>query len=156
TDNLTLSYLRPYSSHGLISSRKQRQAASSWVEKLSIRTQSPEEKVWTLSGGNQQKVALARLLHQEASVFLMDEPTRGIDVKSKSQIYEIMGRLAAGKKAVIFVSSYLPELLGVSDRLAVFHRGQLIAIRPAADWTETSLMKAGVTGKTDEDNGKEG
>jgi len=154
TDNLTLSYLRPYSSQGLISGRKQKQAASSWVEKLSIRTQSPEEKVWTLSGGNQQKVALARLLHQQASIFLMDEPTRGIDVKSKSQIYEIMGRLAAEKKTVIFVSSYLPELLGVSDRLAVFHRGQLIAVRPAADWTETSLMKAAVTGKTDEDNGK--
>jgi len=77
TDNLTLSYLRPYSSHGLINGRKQKQAASSWVEKLSIRTQSPEEKVWTLSGGNQQKVALARLLHQQATVFLMDEPNPG-------------------------------------------------------------------------------
>lgn len=149
-DNLTLSRLKPYVSSGFLSGRIQRAAASDWMKRLGIKARSPEQKLWTLSGGNQQKVALARLLHQEAEVFLLDEPTRGIDVMSKAQIYELMGRLAADHKAVIFVSSYLPELLGVADRIAVFHRGQLVEVRPASDWTEAELMKAAVTGRESE------
>jgi len=146
-DNLTLSQLRFYSRKGFLRVKKQRQAADEWVNKLNIKARSAQQVVFTLSGGNQQKVALARLLHQEAEVFLLDEPTRGIDVMSKAQIYEIMGRLASQDKSVIFVSSYLPELLGVSDRIAVFHRGQLVEARPAAYWSEASLMKAAITGK---------
>lgn len=146
-DNLTLSRLKPYVRSGFLNGRKQKAAAAVWMERINIRARSPEQKVWTLSGGNQQKVALARLLHQEAEVFLLDEPTRGIDVMSKAQIYELMGRLAADNKAVIFVSSYLPELLGVADRIAVFHRGQLVEVRPAASWTEASLMRAAITGR---------
>jgi len=147
TDNLTLSRLKPYVRSGFLNGRRQTTAASEWMSRLGIRARSPEQKLWTLSGGNQQKVALARLLHQEAEIFLLDEPTRGIDVMSKAQIYELMGRLAADHRAVIFVSSYLPELLGVADRIAVFHRGQLVEVRPAADWTEASLMKAAITGR---------
>ncbi len=146
-DNLTLSRLQPYLRSGFLNNRKQKAAASEWMDRVNIKAGSPEQKVWTLSGGNQQKVALARLLHQEAGVFLLDEPTRGIDVMSKAQIYELMGRLAADNKAVIFVSSYLPELLGVADRVAVFHRGQLVEVRPVADWTEAELMKAAITGR---------
>ncbi|MBM3312540.1 MAG: sugar ABC transporter ATP-binding protein, partial [Candidatus Aminicenantes bacterium] len=100
-----------------------------------------------LSGGNQQKVALARLLHQDADILLLDEPTRGIDVQSKSQIYAWMADLAARGKAIVFVSSYFPELLGVCDRIAVFHRGQCVALRPAGEWTDESLMTASTTGK---------
>jgi ribose transport system ATP-binding protein len=103
--------------------------------------------VLSLSGGNQQKVALARLLHQEADILLLDEPTRGIDVMSKSQIYEWMSRLAAQGKAVLFVSSYFPELLGVCDTIAVFYRGQLVDIRPARQWSDESLMAASTTGR---------
>ena len=77
-----------------------------------------------LSGGNQQKVALGRLLRHEARVLLLDEPTRGIDVGSKAQIYKLIGQLAAESKAIIFVSSYLPELVGVCDRIAVSMRGE--------------------------------
>ena len=150
TDNLTLSRLKPYVRSGFLNGRRQTTAASEWMSRLGIRARSPEQKLWTLSGGNQQKVALARLLHQEAEIFLLDEPTRGIDVMSKAQIYELMGRLAADHRAVIFVSSYLPELLGVADRIAVFHRGQLVEVRPAADWTEASLMKAAITGRESE------
>lgn len=146
-DNLTLSRLEPYARCGFLNSQKQKAAAAGWIDRINIKTRSPEQKVCTLSGGNQQKVALARLLHQEAEVFLLDEPTRGIDVRSKAQIYELMGRLVADNKGVIFVSSHLPELLGVADRIAVFHRGQLVDIRPAADWTEASLMKAAITGR---------
>lgn len=146
-DNLTLSRLEPYARGGFLNSQKQKAAAAGWMDRINIKARSPRQRVWTLSGGNQQKVALARLLHQEAEVFLLDEPTRGIDVRSKAQIYELMGRLAADNKGVIFVSSYLPELLGVADRIAVFHRGQLVDIRPAADWTEASLMKAAISGR---------
>ncbi|MGB9893697.1 MAG: sugar ABC transporter ATP-binding protein, partial [Candidatus Saccharicenans sp.] len=100
-DNLTLSHLTPYVRLGFLNSRKQKEATSFWISRVNIKAFSPEQKVWTLSGGNQQKVALARLLHQEAGVFLLDEPTRGIDVMSKAQIYELMGKLAADNKAVI-------------------------------------------------------
>ena len=147
SDNLTLSYLRPYLRWGFLNNRKQKQVAADWMDQLKIKAQSPEQKIWTLSGGNQQKVALARLLHQQAKVFLLDEPTRGIDVLSKAQIYEIIARLASERQAVIFVSSYFPELLGVCDRIAVFYRGQLVEIRPVEEWTEADLMKAAVTGK---------
>ena len=92
----------------------------------------------TSPGGNQQKVALARLLHQEADVLLLDEPTRGIDVGSKAEIYRLIGELAAQGKAILMVSSYLPELFGICDRIAVMTRGVLSEARPVAEWTEHS------------------
>jgi ribose transport system ATP-binding protein len=100
--------------------------------------------VSTLSGGNQQKVALARLLHQGADVLLLDEPTRGIDVASKAQIYEAIGAAAARGKAILMVSSYLPELLGVCDRIAVMSRGRLGPARPVAEWTPESVMEQAI------------
>jgi ribose transport system ATP-binding protein len=114
---------------------------------MKIKAQGPVQPVLGLSGGNQQKVALARLLHQNADVLLLDEPTRGIDIVSKSQIYEWMGESAAQGKAILFVSSYFPELLGVCDRIAVFYRGQLAEARPATDWSEESLLAAATTGR---------
>jgi ribose transport system ATP-binding protein len=93
-----------------------------------------------LSGGNQQKVALARLLHQQADILLLDEPTRGVDVGSKAEIYRLVGELARQGKSILFVSSYLPELLGVCDRLAVMARGRLSASRPVTDWTAEQIM----------------
>src|SRR5204862_8059639 len=108
--------------------------------KLGVRCSGPEQPVGQLSGGNQQKVALGRLLHQQADLLLLDEPTRGVDVGSKAEIYRLIGELAAQQKAVLFVSSYLPELLGVCDRLAVMVRGRLSAARPAAEWTPEAVM----------------
>ena len=105
-----------------------------------MRCSGPEQPVGQLSGGNQQKVALGRLLHQDADVLLLDEPTRGVDVGSKAEIYRLVGELAAQGKAVLFVSSYLPELLGVCDRLAVMARGRLSPVRPAADWKPEEVM----------------
>jgi ribose transport system ATP-binding protein len=93
-----------------------------------------------LSGGNQQKVALARLLYHDLDVLLLDEPTRGIDVGSKASIYRLIDELATGGKAVLLVSSYLPELLGVADRIAVMRRGELLEAVPAAEATEESLI----------------
>jgi len=146
-DNVTLSDLAPYRSHGLLSPARQRRAVAGLIGKLKIKAKGPGQKVGDLSGGNQQKVALARLLHQKASVLLLDEPTRGIDVVSKSQIYEWIGNLASEGKAILFVSSYLPELLGICDRITVFHRGALVESRPTSEWDAAGLMAAATVGR---------
>src|SRR5262249_28161302 len=117
-DNLTYSRLAPYARAGWLNLRRRRRAVVDWLTRLGVRCRGPEQRAAELSGGNQQKVALARLLHQEADVLLLDEPTRGVDVGSKAEIYRLIGELAAQGRAILFVSSYLPELLGVCDRLA--------------------------------------
>ena len=147
-DNVALSDFSPYRRRGLLSVNAQRKAVQGWIGEMKIKARGPNEKVINLSGGNQQKVALARLMHQGADILLLDEPTRGIDVVSKAQIYEWIGELAAHGKAVLFVSSYLPELLGVCDRIAVFHRGSLVDARGAADWDARSLMTAATVGRS--------
>ena len=106
------------------------------MERLRVKATRPVQAVGELSGGNQQKVALARLLHQQADILLLDEPTRGIDVGSKAEIYRLIGELAAQGKAILVVSSYLPELFGICDRIAVMSRGALTRGPPVAEWTE--------------------
>ena len=139
-DNITLS--SPPARFGFISGATRDAAAVALGARLSLRTRGSWQKVADLSGGNQQKVAVARLLHHDADVLLLDEPTRGIDVASKADLYRLMGELARTGKAVLFVSSYLPELLGVCDRIAVMARGRLGEPRPAAEWSSTSLLEA--------------
>jgi ribose transport system ATP-binding protein len=139
-DNLTYSWLGPYVRWGWLRLGRRRAAVTTWLDRLRIRCKGPEQRVVELSGGNQQKVALARLLHQQADVLLLDEPTRGVDVGSKSEIYRLIGELAQQGKAILFVSSYLPELLGVCDRLTVMARGKLSAIQPVASWTAEQIM----------------
>lgn len=143
-DNLTLSHLSPYSRLGWLSLGRRREAVKHWMSRLSVKARSPEQEVQNLSGGNQQKVAIARVLHQDADVLLLDEPTRGIDVGTKADIYRLMGELAAAGKAIIFVSSYVTELLEVCDRVGVMSRGQLREIRPATDWTEETVMACAI------------
>jgi len=145
-DNLALSYFDPYSSMGFLNLKKYKKSIGTFLHKMNIKTSDSNRTVLSLSGGNQQKVALARLLHQKADILLLDEPTRGIDVLSKTQIYEWIGELASFGKAVIFVSSYLPEILGVCDNIAVFHRGKLISIRSADQWNAHSIMTAAALG----------
>jgi ribose transport system ATP-binding protein len=139
-DNLTYSRLGPYSRLGWLDLRRRRHAVHDWLLRLGVRCSGPDQPVGELSGGNQQKVALARLLHQQADVLLLDEPTRGVDVGSKAEIYRLIGELAAQGKGVLFVSSYLPELLGVCDRLAVMSRGRLSAVRAVAEWGPEQVM----------------
>ncbi|HEY3913610.1 MAG TPA: sugar ABC transporter ATP-binding protein, partial [Verrucomicrobiae bacterium] len=143
-DNLTLTYFKPVSRAGFIQNRLQRRATQDWMRRLDVRAQHPGQPIGELSGGNQQKIAIGRLLHHQASIFLLDEPTRGIDVGSKAQIYKLMGELAAEGKAVIFVSSYLPELLGVCDTIGVMCRGVLSEVRPVDQWTEHKIMAAAI------------
>jgi ribose transport system ATP-binding protein len=114
------------------------------VTELAVKCSGVDQAVGELSGGNQQKVALARLLEHPATILILDEPTRGIDVGSKAQVYEIIGRLAAAGKSVILVSSYLPELLGLCDTIGVMHRGGLVAVRPRDEWTEPELLRCAV------------
>lgn len=144
-DNMTYSRLKPYSRFGWLNLARRRTAVVEWMRRLQVKAASPEQSVGELSGGNQQKVAIARVLHQEADILLLDEPTRGIDVGTKSEIYRLMGEQAAAGKAIIFVSSYLTELLAVCDRVAVMSRGRLKEIRAAKDWTEEAVMAVAVS-----------
>lgn len=139
-DNVTYSWLRPYQTLGVLNNRRRTAATADVLGRLRTRYRDPQQPPGELSGGNQQKVALARLLHQQADVFLLDEPTRGIDVGSKAEIYRLVGELAAQGKAVLVVSSYLPELFGICDRLAVMSRGRLSPARPIAQWTPETVM----------------
>ena len=139
-DNLTYSRLRPYSWGGWLNLPRRRAEVVSWLNRLGVRCSGPEQPVGQLSGGNQQKVALGRLLHQEADILLLDEPTRGVDVGSKAEIYRLIGELAGQGRAILFVSSYLPELLGVCDTLGVMARGRLSEVRPVTEWTPDRVI----------------
>jgi ribose transport system ATP-binding protein len=139
-ENITLSASGRLGPWGLAFPERSRQIAARWIEKLGIRCRGPEQRARALSGGNQQKVALARLLDQDVDVLLLDEPTRGIDVGSRADIYRLIDELAARGKAILMVSSYMPELVGVCDRIAVMVRGKLGPARPARDLSEHALL----------------
>jgi ribose transport system ATP-binding protein len=148
-DNLTLTRLSGMGPGSLVLPRQQRSVAAEWIARLGIKCRDPRQAVGELSGGNQQKVALARLLHHDVDVLLLDEPTRGIDIKSKAQFYQTIDALVAASqrderkpRAVLLVSSQLPELIGLCDRIAVMHRGRLGEPRPATEWDEHRLMLA--------------
>jgi ribose transport system ATP-binding protein len=146
-DNVTLSRLKGFGPLGLVLPGRQDRAARRWIERLGIRCRGPREPVSSLSGGNQQRVALARLLQHDVDVLLLDEPTRGIDVAAKAMIYGLIDALASGSpaqgrepKAVLMVSSYLPELTGVCDRVAVMCRGRLGPTHRIDEVNEHKLM----------------
>ncbi|MFZ5891809.1 MAG: sugar ABC transporter ATP-binding protein [Myxococcota bacterium] len=138
--NITLSKLTPLTRYGLLSERAENAAAAKLIERLGIRCRGPEQTVGELSGGNQQKVALARLLYHDVDLFLLDEPTRGIDVRSRSEVHALIGELAERGKAVVLISSQLPELLEVCDRIQVMHRGTLGASHRTAGLSEHELL----------------
>ena len=131
---------------GIIDMAAQSARARRWIQTLHVSARSPWQPVRALSGGNQQKVAIGRLLHQDAEILLLDEPTRGIDIGSKAEVYEIIARQADAGCAVLVVSSYLPELFGLCDRLAVMCRGRLSDARPIASWTPESVLAAAIGG----------
>ena len=144
SENLTLSRLNGLGPGPFVLPARQAAAARAWIERLGIRCRDARQPVGQLSGGNQQKVAVARLLHHDVDVLLLDEPTRGIDVASKAQVYALLDRLVSEEteppKAVLLVSSYLPELIGLCDRIAVMRRGRLGPLRPAGELDEHRLM----------------
>ncbi|MEC7582910.1 MAG: sugar ABC transporter ATP-binding protein [Planctomycetota bacterium] len=131
------------------------EAATRRVSDLRVRCRGSTQSVGLLSGGNQQKVALARLLESETSLWLLDEPTRGIDVQSRQQIYSLLADLTRQGAAILLVSSQLPELLGFCDRIAVMREGVLGAALPAAEWTQESLLRAALGAHVTQGAGEE-
>jgi len=155
-ENITLPKLSGLTPRGWVTPAAQARASQPLVERLGIKCHSPRQAVGALSGGNQQKVAIARLLHADVDMLLLDEPTRGIDVGSKAEICRLINELAVGDplkgrspKAVLVVSSYLPELMGLCDRIAVMCRGKLSAARPVEEWDEHQIMLAATGAKVE-------
>jgi ribose transport system ATP-binding protein len=135
-ENIDLSPRGPF----LVQPGATRAEGARWIAELSIKSSGPDQRVGDLSGGNQQKVQIARLLREDFDVLLIDEPTRGIDVASKAQVLELLRELARKGKGIILVSSQLDELVSTCDRIAVLRRGELGAARPAAEWDEQELL----------------
>lgn len=148
-ENTTLSGLTRYRKGWLLDTADELSQSESWLNKLKVKSGGPDQPVSSLSGGNQQKVCLARLLHHGSEILFMDEPTRGVDIGSKSEIYLLMRQLAASGKAIVMISSYLPELLGMCDTIMVMHRGQLSEKAPVDSWTEKSIMAFATGGKVE-------
>ena len=140
--NICLPTVDRFSSYGFVSAGEETRAANRYVRDLRIKTSSLDQKVLFLSGGTQQKVVLSKWLCCEAEIFIFDEPTRGIDIGSKAEIYQLMNELTASGVAIIMISSELPEILGMSDRILVMHRGRIAAEFAAEEATQESILRA--------------
>lgn len=139
--NITLASLKKFSRYGVMQDKKTEQNAKDFCKQLNIRTPSIRQLVRNLSGGNQQKVILARWLTHKAKVLVFDEPTRGIDVGAKYEIYNIMNQLSDEGMGIIMISSDLPEVLGMSDRVLVFRGGRITADLPRSEANSETVMK---------------
>jgi L-arabinose transport system ATP-binding protein len=139
-DNIGLVVMRSLARWGFVSDRSERALAAEYVERLRIRTPSTSQLVGKLSGGNQQKVVLARWLATRPKLLVLDEPTRGVDVGAKSEIYAIIDRLAHDGVAVLVVSSELPEVMGLADRICVMAGGRITGELTRSEATEESIL----------------
>lgn len=139
-ENITLSRLDPYMMRGWLSWSKRSAATDDWLKRFNVRHQSTTQLSLELSGGNQQKLAMARLFHQGAELLLLDEPTKGVDIGSKQEIYRLIGEQAAAGKTFVIVSSYLPELFGICDTLTVMVRGKLTPKREISQMNYQEAM----------------
>jgi inositol transport system ATP-binding protein len=141
--NITLVNLKSFCRFGgVVQSQKENQAVDAEVEKLRIKTRSRNQLAGTLSGGNQQKVVLAKWLLNDPEIIILDEPTRGIDIGAKAEIYKIIGQLAEQGKTVIMISSELPEILGLCDRVIVLYHGRISAEFERGAFTQENIIKA--------------
>jgi len=139
--NTTLAICRKIASIGLLNFSRERSIAREFIEKFAIKTPTPQTPAGHLSGGNQQKVALSRWLATEPRIIILDEPTQGVDVGAKAEIHRLMGQLAARGLAIIMISSELPEILGMSDRIAVMHGGKIRGILGRSDATQEKVLE---------------
>jgi ribose transport system ATP-binding protein len=139
-ENLGLASLGRYTSGGLVNRREQRSRAEKMIEDLNIRTPGPDQEVRYLSGGNQQKVVIGRWLLADSRVMIMDEPTRGIDVGARVEIYKLMNDLTANGAGILMISSDLPEVLGMSDRILVMSGGRITGELCAEEATQEKVM----------------
>jgi rhamnose transport system ATP-binding protein len=140
--NATMTRLRPLSRFGLMIGGAERREAATWAERLQIKLHGLQDPVGNLSGGNQQKVVLAKWLATEPKVLIIDEPTRGIDVGTKAEVHRLLSELAGRGMAVLMISSELPEVLGMADRVLVMHEGRLTGELPGASASEEAVMRA--------------
>jgi len=143
-ENISLPSLGRYSVQGLVNRERERSAAQAASTRMNVKAASIETLVKNLSGGNQQKVVLAKWLQLEPKVMIFDEPTRGIDVGAKAEIYELIRGLAKNGVGVIVISSDMEEILGLSDRLAVMHEGRITGILDRSECTEQNVMRLAV------------
>ena len=146
-ENTTLANLAALSRFGFVCRAKEREAATKYVKDLRVRTPTIEQAVQNLSGGNQQKVVLAKWLFTKSKILLFDEPTRGIDVGAKTEIYQLINQLAAEGVAIIMISSELPEILGMSDRILVMHEGRIAGELSRAEATQEKIMHLATGGE---------
>ena len=141
-ENITMANLEKYCRFGVIKSREEKKAGDGLMDMLSVKAHSRDTLVSALSGGNQQKVILARWMSTNPKVLILDEPTKGIDVGAKAEIYKLIDEFTAQGGCVIMVSSEMPEILGMSDRLAVMHEGELAAVFDRDEATQEKLLSA--------------
>lgn len=141
SDNSVLAYLENFTSGCFVNSKKVKEKTNQYVEKINIKTPSVKQLIKNLSGGNQQKVVIAKWLIRNSNIFIFDEPTRGIDVGAKSEIYQLMNELVAQGKSIIMISSDLSEILRMSDRIAVMCEGRLTKILEIKDANQENIMK---------------
>ncbi|XVS67564.1 sugar ABC transporter ATP-binding protein [Actinosynnema sp. CA-299493] len=140
--NATLTRLKPLARLGLLGGGRERRSAREWTKRLQVKYGRLADAVGTLSGGNQQKVVLAKWLATGPRVLIVDEPTRGIDIGTKAEVHRLLSRLAADGVAVVMVSSELPEVLGMADRVLVMHEGRITAELGRAEATEEAVVFA--------------
>lgn len=145
-ENITLASLGRVSRFGWLLDVKERKRSSGLVADLDVKTQSIEAPMRTLSGGNQQKVAIAKWLSRDSDLYILDEPTVGVDVAAKAEIYRLIGRLAERGAAILVVSADLDELLGIADRILVMYRGTIVSEQAAGDTSTDRLLNAALTG----------
>jgi ribose transport system ATP-binding protein len=143
--NITLARLKDLARLGWISNSKERTVAEHYVKALAVRCRSGEQNVGELSGGNQQKVVIAKWLYRDCDILIFDEPTRGIDVGAKFEIYRMLGKLADEGKAIVFVSSDLKELMAVCSRIMVMSAGRVAATFGRGQWTQEKIMAAALS-----------
>ena len=141
-ENITMANLEKYCRFGVINSESEKRACDKLIEMLSVKTHSRDTLLNALSGGNQQKVILARWMSTKPKILILDEPTKGIDVGAKSEIYRLIDEFTAGGGCVIMVSSEMPEILGMSDRITVMHEGNLVAVFDRGEATQEKLLTA--------------
>ena len=153
-ENITLPDLNSFGTLGLIQRKRETGVAEKQCKKLNIKITSVETLVKNLSGGNQQKVVLAKWLALKPKVVIFDEPTRGIDVGSKAEIYHLMRELADNGVVIVMISSDMEEILGVSDRIAVMHEGQITGILTRDKFEEEAVMRLAV-GQTSQAGNKD-
>ena len=146
TVNTTLNTLSRHSRHGWLDGSSETKTAETFRERLNVRCSSTEQVIGELSGGNQQKIIIARWLARNCDVMLFDEPTRGIDVAAKDAIYQLLRELTEEGKAVVVVSSELVELMSLSDRILVMSKGRISAEFTPDEWSQEKITRAAFSG----------